>query len=77
MSRISLDERTSKSRGTTIIVSYGSKMWMRQPSIYSSPVTSVRNAGNIYWETDLDFLTLMERARQQHTTAFFMEIFIL
>jgi hypothetical protein len=32
---------------------------------------------HIYWETDLDFFTLMERASQQHTTAFFMKIFIL
>jgi hypothetical protein len=76
MSGISLDERTSKSTGTTAIVSYASKMWKRQPSTYDFSKKCWEHL-HIYWETDLDFFTLMERARQQHTTAFFMEIFIL
>jgi hypothetical protein len=51
MSRISLDERTSKSRGTTTTMSYASKIWKRQPSIYSLAMTSVKNAGNISTST--------------------------
>jgi hypothetical protein len=79
MSGISLDERTSRFRGTTTIVGYASKMWKRTFHLFFTCDFSKKcwEHLHIYWKTDLDFFILMERARQQHTTAFFMEIFIL